>query len=198
MNRTAHIARKTSETDIVVDLSLDNEDDIVIETPLPFFSHLLHQIGSHGRMGLHLVATGDWEVDAHHLAEDTGCALGLALNTALGDRHGIERFSSETIALDEALVRVSMDCSGRGMSFTSLAAERAVALGTPPIYLEHIEEFVRALASNAGLTLHVESLSGINTHHILEAAAKGIGRNLHKATRVVRKEIPSTKGVLNG
>jgi imidazoleglycerol-phosphate dehydratase len=196
--RISHVARKTRETDIVVDLLLDEPGEVIIETPFPFFSHLLSQVGTHGRMGLHLVATGDWEVDAHHLTEDTGSALGMAIHDALGERRGIERFSSETIALDEALVRVSMDCSGRGMSFTSLGAERAVALGTPSIYLEHIEEFLRALASHAGLTLHIASLAGLNTHHILEATAKGLGRGLHKATRVVSEEIPSTKGTLDG
>jgi imidazoleglycerol-phosphate dehydratase len=182
---------------VVVAIDLDG-GDVSISTPVPFFSHMLNQLGVHGRLGLSVEATGDWMVDAHHLVEDTGIALGQAFREALGDRVGLERFADRTVPLDESLVRVAIDISGRGMAVVELGGNRSLALGTPAFYVEHAEEFFAAFARHAGCTLHVHSLADGNTHHQLEATFKGFAKTVHDATRQTSDGVVSSKGLLDG
>jgi len=195
--RSATIQRSSHETQVVVAIDLDG-GDVSISTPVPFFSHMLNQLGVHGRLGLSVEATGDWMVDAHHLVEDTGIALGQAFREALGDRVGLERFADRTVPLDESLVRVAIDISGRGMAVVELGGNRSLALGTPAFYIEHAEEFLAAFARHGGCTLHVHSLADGNTHHQLEATFKGFAKTVHDATRQTSDGVVSSKGLLDG
>jgi imidazoleglycerol-phosphate dehydratase len=193
--RTASIDRKTSETAIKMTLSLDGEGNSDVRTGIPFFDHMLTLFARHGLFDLTVEAKGDIEVDFHHTVEDTGIALGQALAKALADKNGIRRYGSAYVPMDEALARVVVDCSGR--PFLAYEAPRGVeAIGLFPFQL--VEEFLRALAVNAGLTLHVSILAGRDAHHMAEGIFKALGRALDIAVshdeRV--KGIPSTKGVL--
>jgi len=193
--RTATIDRKTSETTINLTLSLDGEGNSDVRTGIPFFDHMLTLFARHGLFDLTVEAKGDIEVDFHHTVEDTGIALGQALAKALSDKSGIRRYGSAYVPMDEALARVVVDCSGR--PFLAYEAPRGVeAIGLFPFQL--VEEFLRALAVNAGLTLHVSILAGRDAHHMAEGIFKALGRSLDIAVshdeRV--KGIPSTKGVL--
>ena len=193
--RTASIDRKTSETAIKMTLSLDGEGNSDVRTGIPFFDHMLTLFARHGLFDLTVEAKGDIEVDFHHTVEDTGIALGQALAKALADKNGIRRYGSAYVPMDEALARVVVDCSGR--PFLAYEAPRGVeAIGLFPFQL--VEEFLRALAVNAGLTLHVSILAGRDAHHMAEAIFKALGRALDIAVshdeRV--KGIPSTKGML--
>lgn len=195
--RVGIIDRETRETLIRVRLELDEGPREDVSTGLPFFDHVLTQIARHGRIGLEIAARGDVEVDAHHLTEDLGIALGQALDGALGERRGIERFGAATIPIDETLVEVVVDLSGRPGAWVALEGERALLLGSPGVALEHVEEFLWGLARGGRLTLHVRSIRGANTHHQIEAMAKALGRALAQATAVSGGgEIPSTKGSL--
>ncbi|MGC9156014.1 MAG: imidazoleglycerol-phosphate dehydratase [Ferrimicrobium sp.] len=195
--RTATFERSSQETQIAVALDLDG-GSVSISTPVPFFSHMLSQLGVHGALGLSVEATGDWMVDAHHLVEDTGIALGSAFREALGDRIGIERFADRLIPLDESLVQVAIDLSGRGRAVVELGGNRSLALGTPAFYVEHAEEFFAAFARHGGCTLHVHSVRDGNTHHQLEAAFKGFARAVRDAVRVTSTAVASSKGLLDG
>ncbi|KJE75948.1 imidazoleglycerol-phosphate dehydratase [Ferrimicrobium acidiphilum] len=195
--RSATVQRSSHETQVVVAIDLDG-GDVSISTPVPFFSHMLSQLGVHGGLGLSVEATGDWMVDAHHLVEDTGIALGQAFREALGDRLGLERFADRTVPLDESLIRVAIDISGRGMAVVELGGNRSLALGTPAFYVEHAEEFLAAFARHGGCTLHVHSLADGNTHHQLEATFKGFAKTVHDATRVTSDAVVSSKGLLDG
>jgi len=193
--RTASIDRKTSETAIKMTLSLDGEGNSDVRTGIPFFDHMLTLFARHGLFDLTVEAKGDIQVDFHHTVEDTGIALGQALAKALADKKGIRRYGSAYVPMDEALARVVVDCSGR--PFLAYEAPRGVeAIGLFPFQL--VEEFLRALAVNAGLTLHVSILAGRDAHHMAEGIFKALGRALDIAVshdeRV--KGIPSTKGVL--
>ena len=193
--RNATIDRKTSETAITLTLSLDGEGNSDVRTGIPFFDHMLTLFARHGLLDLTVEAKGDIEVDFHHTVEDTGIALGQALAKALADKNGIRRYGSAYVPMDEALARVVVDCSGR--PFLAYEAPRGVeAIGLFPFQL--VEEFLRALAVNAGLTLHVSILAGRDAHHMAEGIFKALGRALDIAVshdeRV--KGIPSTKGVL--
>jgi imidazoleglycerol-phosphate dehydratase len=193
--RTATIERKTSETDIKLTLSLDGEGSSDVRTGIPFFDHMLTLFARHGLLDLTVEAKGDIEVDFHHTVEDTGIALGQALAKALADKSGIRRYGSAYVPMDETLARVVVDCSGR--PFLAYDVPRGVeAIGLFPFQL--VEEFLRALAVNAGLTLHVSILAGRDAHHMAEGIFKALGRALDIAVshdeRV--KGIPSTKGVL--
>ncbi len=193
--RSASIERKTSETEIRLTLTLDGSGDSEIKTGIPFFDHMLTLFARHGLFDLSVDAKGDIEVDYHHTVEDTGIALGAALSKALGDKAGIRRYGSAYVPMDEALARVVVDCSGR--PFLSYEAPRGVeSIGLFPFQL--VEEFLRALSVQAGLTLHVSILAGRDAHHMAEAIFKALGRALDVAVshdeRV--KGIPSTKGVL--
>jgi imidazoleglycerol-phosphate dehydratase len=191
------VARSTKETSIDVAIDLDGTGAVEVSTGLPFFDHMIAQLGRHGGFDLTVTARGDLEVDAHHTVEDVGIAIGEVLNEALGDKAGIRRFGSVALPLDEALVEVALDCSGRPfLTYDIEFAPDTSPLGTPPFDPQLAEEFWRALATAAGLTLHVRLRSGKNTHHILEASFKGVARALRDAVRRDGGDIPSTKGLL--
>ena len=195
MTRTATVERATSETDIRVTLELDGSGETRIATGVPFFDHMLEAFGRHGLFDLTVTASGDLDIDAHHTVEDVGICIGQALATALGDKKGITRFGSAIIPMDEALVLAAVDVSGR--AHLAYAVELPIEIiGTFDTTLA--EEFLRALAVNAGITLHVRSLSGTNAHHIVEAAFKAVARALAAAVTVDPRVtgVPSTKGAL--
>jgi imidazoleglycerol-phosphate dehydratase len=195
--RTASVARSTKETSIDVAIDLDGTGAVEVSTGLPFFDHMIAQLGRHGGFDLTVSARGDLDVDAHHTVEDVGIALGEVLKEALGDKAGIRRFGSVALPLDEALVEVALDCSGRPfLTYDIEFAPDTVPLGTPPFDPQLAEEFWRAFATAAGLTLHLRLRSGKNTHHILEASFKGVARALRDAVRREGRDIPSTKGSL--
>ena len=195
MERTATIHRQTNETDIEISLNLDGEGHWACETGVPFLDHMLSHVAAHGLLDLEVRATGDTEIDDHHTVEDVGIVLGQALAQTVGDKRGITRYGSHLMPMDEALVLVALDFSGRGLLVYDVALP-AARVGTFDTELGG--EFLRALAHNAGLTLHVKLLHGENTHHILEAAFKGLGRALGQAVAVDprRAGVPSTKGTL--
>ena len=194
MTRTAAVQRKTRETDVQVDLDLDGTGTTAIRTGVPFFDHMLDQLGRHGRLALQISTEGDLEVDAHHTVEDTGIALGQALAQALGDKAGVERFGDATVPIDEALVRVAIDLSGRPYLVYD-AATPVMLIGTYETSLTR--HFFEALVANAKITLHVEKLSGDNSHHIQEAVFKAVAVALRRAVAVTgAPQVPSTKGVL--
>ncbi|MDR0500761.1 MAG: imidazoleglycerol-phosphate dehydratase HisB [Coriobacteriales bacterium] len=215
--RVATIERKTKETDIVLTLSLDGADgittdtngttkstrgsilasgDVTISTGVPFFDHMLDAFGRHGMFGLEVHAIGDLDVDAHHTVEDVGIVLGQAILQALGDKTGITRYGHAFIPMDEALVLAAIDISGRGQLHWDVALPIEF-IGSFDTSL--FKEFLIALAANAGITIHVRSLAGENSHHIIEAAAKAVARALATAVAIdarVGSSVPSTKGHL--
>ncbi|MDQ7842193.1 MAG: imidazoleglycerol-phosphate dehydratase HisB [Armatimonadota bacterium] len=193
MTRRAEVERETAETSIRIRLDLDGGGDVSIRTGVPFFDHMLEQLGRHGRFDLQVEGRGDLEVDAHHTVEDVGIVLGQALRRALGTGEGIARFASLHAPMDDALVLAALDVSGRPFLRYDLALG-PVRLGTFPADLG--EEFFRAFTAHAAITLHLVRVAGRSAHHILEAAFKGTGVVLHRATRIVGGAIPSTKGVL--
>jgi imidazoleglycerol-phosphate dehydratase len=195
MSRTASQSRVTKETSVQVDLDLDGTGESSVTTGVPFFDHMVSQLGKHGGFDLTIVASGDLDVDAHHTVEDVGITLGECLREAVGDKAGIRRFASISLPLDEALVDVALDLSGR--PFLAYDVEPPPEpLGTPPFDPQLAEEFWRAFASSALLTLHLRLVSGRNGHHILEASFKGVARALRDAVRVEGTAVPSTKGKL--
>ena len=195
MERSAIVARKTGETDITVSVTLDGRGTVVVATGVPFFDHMLDAFGRHGLFDLRVDATGDLAVDAHHTVEDVGICIGSAIAKALGDRAGIRRFGSATIPMDEALVLAAVDISGRGGLHWAVELPIEI-IGTFDTTLAR--EFLIALATNAGLTLHVRSLAGENSHHIIEAAFKAVARALAEAVSLDPRVsgVPSTKGSL--
>lgn len=191
--RKATIQRRTGETDIWLELSLDG-GSADIATGLGFFDHMLHQIAKHGGFGLTLRAKGDLQVDSHHLVEDVGLCLGDALREALGDRRGIARFGEAHAPLDESLARVVVDLSGRSCCVFD-AELPAVVLGDG-FQAEMVREFFIAFSSRGGLNLHAAVLYGANVHHRIEALFKALARALRQAVRVEGDGIASTKGTL--
>jgi len=196
MSRTASRSRTTAETEISIDLDLDGTGRTDCTTGLPFFDHMLDQLGRHGGMDLRVVAKGDLEIDAHHTVEDTGILFGSALAEALGDKAGVRRFSSVRVPLDEALVDVVIDLSGRPYLHYEIDPPGEKILGDPPFDPQLMEEFWRAMVTSAGITMHMTLVRGRNTHHIIEASTKGVARALRDAVRVEGSGVPSTKGVL--
>lgn len=197
-NRTASRSRTTGETDISIELDLDTDDPVVdVETGLPFFDHMLDQIGRHGGFGLRVRATGDLHIDGHHTVEDTAILLGEVFREALGDKVGVRRYASGFYPLDEALIRVALDLSGRPYPVVDLKIGQVLPLGDPPFNPEMAEHFFESFATAAGMTLHVTTIEGRNTHHIIEASFKGLARCLRDAVRVEGGGVPSTKGTLN-
>lgn len=195
MTRSSTIERATSETDITLTLELDGAGKTKVDTGVPFFDHMLDAFGRHGLFDLAVVAQGDLEVDAHHTVEDVGIVLGQALAEALGDKAGITRFGSAVVPMDEALVLAAVDISGRGGLFWDVSLPIEI-IGTFDTTLA--KEFLVALATNAGVTLHVRSLAGENAHHIIEAAFKAAARALSQAVALDARVsgVPSTKGSL--
>jgi imidazoleglycerol-phosphate dehydratase len=193
--RRAERSRHTKETTVEVGILLDGTGAVVVSTGLPFFDHMLSQLGRHGGIDLTVSATGDLDVDAHHTVEDVGLTIGEALAGALGDRAGIRRFASIALPLDEALVEVALDLSGRPyLSYAVPIDPDVPALGTPPFDPQLAEEFWRAFSTAAALTLHLRMVSGKNTHHVIEASFKGVARCLRDALKVEGNGVPSTKG----
>ncbi len=192
-------SRATKETTISVRLVLDGAGAVTVATGLPFFDHMVAQLGKHAGFDLSVQAAGDLAVDAHHTVEDTGILLGEVLREALGDKTGVRRFASIDIPLDEALISVAVDLSGRPFLVYAVdpgAGGEAYPIGTPGFDPQLAEEFWRAFATAAGLTLHLRMISGRNPHHILEACFKGVARALRDAIRVEGGGVPSTKGTL--
>jgi imidazoleglycerol-phosphate dehydratase len=195
--RKATRRRATKETTIAVTLDVDGTGTVSVSTGLPFFDHMVEQLGRHGGFDLSVEATGDLHVDAHHTVEDVGIVVGQCLAEALGDKAGVRRFASLSLPLDEALVDVALDLSGRPyLAYDVPFAPDTVGLGSPPFDPQLAEEFWRAFATAAALTLHVRMRAGKNTHHIVEASFKGVARALRDAVRVEGVGIPSTKGAL--
>ena len=195
-SRRAQRSRNTAETDITISLDLDGVGRTDCSTGLPFFDHMLDQLGRHGGIDLTVSAAGDVAVDAHHTVEDTGILAGTVLGEALGDRRGVRRFASIRVPLDEALVEAVVDLSGRPYVFYDVEPPGEKILGDPPFDPQLMEEFWRAFAGSAGLTLHIQMVRGTNTHHIVEASVKAVARALRDAMRVEGGVVPSTKGVL--
>ena len=196
MSRKATIARKTKETDIVLDINLDGVGATNVDTGIGFFNHMLDAFGRHGLFDIDLSAKGDLIVDGHHTVEDVGIVLGKAVAEALGDKRGIVRFGEATVPMDEALVQVAIDVSGRG-SLHWNADLPLQMLGSFDTALA--KEFFIAFATNAGITMHVRLLEGENAHHMIEAMFKASGRALRVALEHdprVGDALPSTKGSL--
>lgn len=194
MTRNCERRRQTAETDISLRLDLDGEGSANISTGIGFFDHMLTLFAKHGGFDLDLAASGDLQIDPHHTVEDVGIVLGSALNEALGDRDGIRRFGSAYVPMDEALVRAVVDISGRAFCHYQ-AAVRAKRLGS--FDTELVQDFLEALAANGKLTLHVDMIRGRNSHHVVEAVFKSLGRALADAVaRSGRSGVPSTKGTL--
>ena len=188
--------RKTTETDIEIELNLDGNGKYSIDSGCGFLSHMLELFASHSRFDLSLKCKGDIEVDYHHTVEDIGITLGEVLSKAWGDKRGIKRYGTTILPMDEALVLVSLDISGRGFLDydVSFSGEKVGELD-----IELIEEFMFGLARTAGITLHIKQLAGKNSHHIVEAIFKALARALREATSIDARldgQIPSTKGIL--
>jgi imidazoleglycerol-phosphate dehydratase len=195
--RIASRSRSTKETSIEVAVNIDGSGTTDVSTGLPFFDHMVSQLGKHGGFDLTVKATGDLEVDAHHTVEDVGITLGEVMREALGDKAGIRRFASINLPLDEALVEVAIDLSGRPfLTYDVEFPADALPLGNPPFDPQLAEEFWRAFVTSAAMTLHVRLKTGKNTHHIVEASFKGVARALRDAVRQEGSGVPSTKGTL--
>ena len=193
--RRAEIIRTTTETKVRVELALDG-GEVKASTGVPFFDHMLEQLGRHGRFGLEVEATGDLAIDAHHTVEDVGIVIGEALTQALADKRGINRYGDALVPMEESLAQVALDISGRPLLVYD-AEIPAESIGAYDTVLT--EEFLTALARSGGLTLHIRLLQSKNAHHAVEAIFKALARSLHEATAIDptgRDEVPSTKGVL--
>lgn len=193
--RRARVERTTNETEIVVEIDLDG-GAVSCSTGVPFFDHMLDQLGRHGRLGLSVSAKGDLEIDDHHTVEDVGIVLGQALAEALGDKRGIRRYGDALVPMEESLARSALDISGRPL----LVYEAAIAAPTVGAFdAGLVEEFLLALTRAAGLTLHVHLLHGRDAHHQIEAIFKSVATALGRAVETdprARDEVPSTKGTL--
>ncbi|GER01614.1 imidazoleglycerol-phosphate dehydratase [Iodidimonas gelatinilytica] len=196
--RRASVERKTKETDISITLCLDGEGRAEIATGIGFYDHMLEQLARHSLMDITIKAEGDLHIDAHHTVEDVGITLGLALKKALGERRGIRRYGHAYVPMDETLSRVAVDISGRPFLVWKLAftQDRLGEMDT-----ELFEEFARAFAFAAGITLHVENLYGLNNHHKIESCFKGLAMALRMAVELDPRrgdQIASTKGTIGG
>ncbi|MCG6121882.1 MAG: imidazoleglycerol-phosphate dehydratase HisB [Microvirga sp.] len=194
--RVARIERRTAETDIALSLDLDGTGKIAIETGVGFFDHMLELFARHALFDLEIRATGDLHVDFHHTVEDVGIALGQAFRTALGEKKGIARYADMHMPMDETLTRVAVDISGRSFLVfrTTFPTQKIGEFDT-----ELVREWFQAFAANAGITLHVETLYGDNSHHLAESCFKGLARVLRRAVAIDPREegrVPSTKGAL--
>jgi imidazoleglycerol-phosphate dehydratase len=191
--RQAEVRRATSETNVRIALDLDGAPGGTIATGHGFLDHLLEQVGRHGRLGLNVEASGDLHVDVHHLAEDTGITLGQVLKAALGDGVGIERYADVTVPMDETLVHVTLDLSGR--PFLAFDPE-GVPGSASGFTAYHLREFLRGFVNHARATMHVRVLAMGEAHHTCEAAMKAFARSLYLSTRLTGSGVPSTKGIL--
>ena len=193
MTRNAELRRETKETTVVVTVALDGSGQTTAATGIPFFDHMLEQLGKHAGFDLSIEATGDLSVDLHHTIEDVGIVLGNAVREALGDKRGVRRFANALVPLDEALVQVALDLSGRPFLVYDVdPISEWIGTFDPQL----AEEFWKGFVDGARVTLHLRSISGKNGHHVIEASFKGVARALRDAVRVEGDEIPSTKGAL--
>jgi imidazoleglycerol-phosphate dehydratase len=190
--RYSEVDRETTETDIRLTLDLDGGSKVDVDTGIPFFDHMLHQLGFHGNLDLGIKAGGDIDVDDHHTVEDTGIVLGVGIKRALTETEGINRFANAIVPMDDALVAVALDVCGRGYLAFDVDFKRDEIGG---LSLENVKEFYQALALNAGITLHIKKLAGNNDHHVCEALFKAFGVALRQAlARTERAGAPTTKG----
>ena len=196
MKRSAQRERTTKETSITVSVDVDGTGRTSVDTGLPFFDHMLDQLGRHGGFDLEVNAKGDLHVDGHHTVEDTAITIGEAFSEALGDKAGVRRFASGLFPLDEALIEVALDLSGRPWLTYDVPFGEVLPLGDPPFNPEMAGHFWQSFATAAGITLHVRKKAGDNTHHVVEATFKGVARCLRDAVRVEGDAVPSTKGQL--
>ncbi|MBA52749.1 MAG: imidazoleglycerol-phosphate dehydratase HisB [Acidimicrobiales bacterium] len=196
MTRQAQRQRTTKETQVDLAIDVDGSGQVEVSTGLPFFDHMIAQLGKHSRLDLTVRCEGDIDIDAHHTVEDVGIALGEAFGEALGDKQGVRRFASMTVPLDEAAVEVVLDLSGRPFLHYDIDPPGEKILGDPPFDPQLCEEFWRAFVTAAGITLHLVMIRGRNTHHIIEASFKAVARALYDAVHIADEVLPSTKGVL--
>lgn len=195
-SRKATRQRKTAETSIEISLDVDGSGSTDVSTGIPFYDHMLSQVGKHSGFDLSIRAAGDIHIDTHHTVEDVAIAFGEALRDALGDKAGVRRFASGLFPLDEALCEIALDLSGRPFVTWNVDIPECLPLGDPPFDPQLAEHAVSSLATAAGITLHVNLKYGRNVHHIVECVFKGLGRCLRDAVRVEGGGVPSTKGVL--
>ncbi|MBM3828299.1 MAG: imidazoleglycerol-phosphate dehydratase HisB [Actinobacteria bacterium] len=196
MNRTSVRQRVTAETNIELSVDLDGSGRTEVSTGIPFYDHMLSQVGKHAGFDLNIDAKGDIHIDTHHTVEDVAIALGEAVREALGDKAGVRRFASGLYPLDEALVEIALDLSGRPFVVWDVTMPECLPLGNPPFDPQLAEHAVSSFATAARVTLHVTLKHGSNVHHIVEAVFKGLGRCLRDAVRIEGGGVPSTKGVL--
>ncbi len=197
MSRTATRSRTTKETSIEISIDLDGIGVTSVSTGIPFYDHMLDQLGRHSGFDLSVQATGDLHIDTHHTIEDVAITLGEAFRDALGDKAGIRRFASGRFPLDEALIDIALDLSGRAHVEWLVEMPEALPLGEPAFDPQLAEHAVSSFANAAAMTLHVELIRGRNVHHIIEATFKGLARSLRDAVRIESSGgVPSTKGVL--
>ncbi len=196
MSRTATRERSTKETSITLSLDLDGSGVTSVSTGIPFYDHMLDQLGRHGGFDLTIAATGDLHIDTHHTVEDVAITLGEAFREAVGDKVGVRRFASGLYPLDEALVEVALDLSGRPFVVWDVPIPECLPLGNPAFDPQLAEHAISSFATAAGITLHVSLRHGNNVHHIIEATFKGLARCLRDAVRIEGSALPSTKGVL--
>ena len=196
MSRIATRSRTTAETLIELSVNLDGSGQCDVSTGIPFYDHMLSQVGKHGGFDLRIAAKGDLHIDTHHTIEDVAITLGEAIREALGDKTGVRRFASGLYPLDEALVEIALDLSGRPFVVWDVPLPECLPLGNPAFDPQLAEHAISSLAMSAAVTLHVTLKHGHNVHHIIEAAFKGLGRCLRDAVRIEGSEVPSTKGVL--
>jgi imidazoleglycerol-phosphate dehydratase len=194
MTRAAALKRATKETTIDLALTVDGSGTTSVSTGIPFFDHMLEQLGKHGGFDLSIDAQGDLDVDLHHTVEDVGIVLGNALREALGDKAGVRRFANSLVPLDEALVQVAVDLSGRPyLVYEVDPISEWIGTFDPQL----AEEFWKGFVDGARITLHVRSVSGKNGHHVIEASFKGVARALRDAVKIESDSVPSTKGTLS-
>ncbi len=196
MSRIGTVHRATKETSIDLTIDIDGSGATEITTGIPFYDHMLEQVGKHGGFDLRIAAVGDLHIDTHHTIEDVAISLGEAFRQALGDKTGVRRFASGLYPLDEALVEVALDLSGRPFVVWNVELPECLPLGNPAFDPQLAEHAVASFATAAGITLHVTLRRGRNVHHIIEAVFKGLARCLRDAVRVEGAQVPSTKGVL--
>jgi imidazoleglycerol-phosphate dehydratase len=196
MSRNATVQRTTKETSIDLTIEIDGTGTTEISTGIPFYDHMLEQVGKHGGFDLRIAATGDLHIDTHHTVEDVALSLGEAFRQAVGDKAGVRRFASGLYPLDEALVEVALDLSGRPFVVWEVELPECLPLGNPAFDPQLAEHAVASFATAAGITLHVTLRRGRNVHHIIEAVFKGLARCLRDAVRIEGAQVPSTKGVL--
>ncbi|HZX56592.1 MAG TPA: imidazoleglycerol-phosphate dehydratase HisB [Ilumatobacteraceae bacterium] len=196
MSRCGSVHRVTKETAIDLLLEIDGSGATEISTGIPFYDHMLEQVGKHAGFDVRIAATGDLHIDTHHTVEDVAISLGEAFRQAIGDKAGVRRFASGLYPLDEALVEVALDLSGRPFVVWEVELPESLPLGNPAFDPQLAEHAVSSFATAAGITLHVTLRRGRNVHHIIEAVFKGLARCLRDAVRVEGAQVPSTKGVL--